>query len=132
MADDVQLFSRQQHPSLPCNENRCNDAGQWLWIRQPRDSGGLHEIVGETLRIAPGLAGATVQELRVALRPNTPDRRPVNVYVATGHGGFGLTVGPYSGAAMADMALGVRGPSDVGRFQVDRFAPQQGLVAAAR
>jgi len=44
----------------------------------------------------------------VGLRPNTPDGRPVmgpapgvrNGYVATGHGGFGLAVGRYSGAAM--------------------------------
>ena len=62
----------------------------------------------------PGLAGATVREVRVGLRPASVDDLPVlgalpgvpNVYVATGHGANGLLLGPVSGAAVTDLVLG--------------------------
>ena len=62
----------------------------------------------------PGLAGATVREVRVGLRPASVDDLPMlgalpgvpNVYVATGHGANGLLLGPVSGAAVADLVLG--------------------------
>jgi D-amino-acid dehydrogenase len=74
-------------------------------------AGGLHELLREGLRTAPGLAGATVTEVRVGLRPACSDNRPVlgrldnwsNVYVATGHGTEGLLLGPYTSALMADL-----------------------------
>jgi D-amino-acid dehydrogenase len=72
--------------------------------------GGLHELLREGLRTAPGLARATVDEVRVGLRPACVDNRPVlgrlgnwsNVYVATGHGTEGLLLGPYTAALVAD------------------------------
>lgn len=73
-------------------------------------AGGLHELLREGLRTAPGLARATVSEVRVGLRPACRDDRPVlgrlsgwsNVYVATGHGTEGLLLGPYTAALVAD------------------------------
>jgi D-amino-acid dehydrogenase len=90
---------------------------------------GVHEVLGEALRVAPGLAGATVHEVRVGLRPASPDRLPVlgpapgfgNVLFATGHGPSGLQLGPWSGAAMADLALGRPVPLDLAPFAAGRF-----------
>ena len=90
---------------------------------------GVHEVLGEALRVAPGLAGATVHEIRVGLRPASPDRLPVlgpapgfgNVLLATGHGPSGLQLGPWSGAAMADLALGRAVPLDLAPFAAGRF-----------
>ena len=81
---------------------------------------GLHQLLREGLRSAPGLAQATVSEVRVGSRPATPDDRPVlgrlpgweNVYVATGHGAEGLLLGPYSAKLVASAALGTDSSPD--------------------
>ena len=70
---------------------------------------GLLQLLRECLRTAPGLAPATVAEVRVGLRPSSADGHPVvgrvpgwtNVFVATGHGAEGLLLGPYSARALA-------------------------------
>ena len=81
---------------------------------------GLHQLLRECLRTAPGLAQATVVETRAGSRPATPDGRPLvgtvpgwtNVFVATGHGAEGLLLGPYSALTVARMILGAEGPQD--------------------
>jgi D-amino-acid dehydrogenase len=91
-------------------------------------SGG-REVLSEALRIAPGLADTTLHEIRIGLRPASPDGLPIlgsvpqveNVFLATGHGASGLQLGPYSGALVADLALGHRPDLDLTPFAVDRF-----------
>ncbi len=92
-------------------------------------AGGLHEILREALRVAPGLVDATVGEIRVGLRPVSADGMPVlgpvpqveGVYLATGHGPTGLTVGPFTAKAVADLALTGQSPIDLTPFSVTRF-----------
>jgi D-amino-acid dehydrogenase len=92
-------------------------------------AGGVYEVLRETLRVMPGLAGATLREVRVGLRPVTPDDTPVigplasheNVVVATGHGANGLLLGPVTGALVADLVQGVTPPIDLGPFSPGRF-----------
>jgi D-amino-acid dehydrogenase len=70
-----------------------------------------------------------VEEVRVGFRPASPDHNPVlgqvpgvpNVYLATGHGGYGLQVGPWSGAVVADLVLGRPVGLDLSPFAVGRF-----------
>ena len=89
---------------------------------------GLHQLLHECLRTAPGLAAATVAEVRVGARPATPDHRPVlgrlpgweNAYVATGHGAEGLLLGPLSARLVADSVLGLEGPDTAGRDLADQ------------
>jgi D-amino-acid dehydrogenase len=91
--------------------------------------GGVHEVTGQALRVAPGLARATVREVRVGLRPASPDGLPMlggvpgfdNVYVATGHGPSGLQLGPYSGVLVADLVMGAEAALDLAPFSVERF-----------
>jgi D-amino-acid dehydrogenase len=74
---------------------------------------GLHELLRECLRVAPGLADATYLETRVGLRPTSIDDRPIvgplpgwtNVWVATGHGANGLLQGPYGAWVLAHRLL---------------------------
>ena len=97
-------------------------------------AGGVREALDEALRIAPGLADATLDEVRVGLRPESPDGLPVlgripdheRLYVATGHGSSGLQLGPYSGAVVADLALGGSPAPDVdlAPFAPARFGPR--------
>jgi D-amino-acid dehydrogenase len=75
---------------------------------------GVHQLLRECLRTAPGLAQASVAEIRVGSRPATPDGRPIlgrlpgwsNALVATGHGAEGLLLGPYSARLVASSVLG--------------------------
>jgi D-amino-acid dehydrogenase len=86
---------------------------------------GLHQLLREGLRSAPGLAQATVVEVRVGSRPATPDDRPIlgrlpgwdNVYVASGHGAEGLLLGPYSAKLVAAAALGTDSSADAAERQ---------------
>ena len=88
-------------------------------------AGGLLQLLREGLRTAPGLAQAAVTEVRVGLRPASPDGLPVvgrapgwsNAYVATGHGAEGLLLGPLSARVLAGEILGMApadGPLEAG------------------
>lgn len=91
---------------------------------------GVHEVLGEALRVAPGLREAEIREIRVGLRPySTVDGLPVlgpvpglhNVYLATGHGAYGLHLGPYSGKLVAELMLGKPNEANISEFDVGRF-----------
>lgn len=81
-------------------------------------AGGVRELLVRALGVAPGLASATLAEIRVGFRPASPDGRPVlgavagheGLYLATGFGPSGLTLAPYSGALVAAAASGVEAP----------------------
>lgn len=96
-------------------------------------AGGVHEALSQALRIAPGLADTTLREVRIGLRPATPDGLPIlggvspveNVFLVTGHGPSGLQLGPYSGALVADLALGKQPELDLSPFTIERFQQQR-------
>lgn len=90
---------------------------------------GLQEVFSEAVRVAPGLADASLREARVGLRPLSPDGLPVlgeipnveGAFLATGHGPTGLQLGPYSGKLVAE-AVHDREPAvALTSFAVDRF-----------
>ncbi len=76
---------------------------------------GLAEVLAQALAVAPGLDAATYLETRVGFRPAGPDTRPLlgpvaavpGLFVATGLGAEGLTMGPYAGGVAARAALGL-------------------------
>jgi len=90
---------------------------------------GQHQVLGNALAVAPGLADAPVLEWRVGLRPAAARGYPYlgavpgrdRLFVATGHGASGLTYGPWSGAAVTDLALGTINAAD--RESLAPFAP---------
>ena len=92
-------------------------------------AGGQAGLLTATLARAPGLASATVAETRVGFRPFAPDGLPVlgrapgleNVWLVTGLGATGLTVGPYAGATAADLACGDPPPLDLTPYDPGRF-----------
>ena len=97
-------------------------------------AGGVREALDEALRVAPGLVDATLDEVRVGLRPASPDGLPLlgcmpgyeHLYVATGHGASGLQLGPYSGALVADLALGQPSTPDLDRdLDLAPYAPDR-------
>jgi D-amino-acid dehydrogenase len=91
---------------------------------------GVQEVLGEALRVAPGLRHAEIGEIRVGLRPRTADNMPVmggvpgveGIYLCTGHGASGLLLGPYSGKVAAEWALGSASEADISAFDIRRWS----------
>jgi D-amino-acid dehydrogenase len=91
-------------------------------------AGGLAEVLREALRVAPGLATATMIEARVGLRPGSTDDRPFlgrlprieNAFVATGHGPEGLLLGPLTARIVAQQIAGVEPDRDLAAFDPRR------------
>src|SRR5262249_60723001 len=75
---------------------------------------GIAEVLNAGLAVAPGLAAWTLAEIRIGFRPLAIDNRPklgpvpgfANLFVGNGLGPSGLTMGPWSGALLADLVLG--------------------------
>jgi D-amino-acid dehydrogenase len=95
--------------------------------------GGMAEVLGQALAVAPGLAAGTYLEARVGFRPMGPDGWPLlgpvpgvgGLVVATGLGASGLTLGPYAGAVAARTALGQPPGIDLAPFDPLRSAAAQ-------
>jgi D-amino-acid dehydrogenase len=91
-------------------------------------AGGVAEVLRECLRIAPGLATATLAEIRVGLRPMSKDGLPLlgrprgvdGLVIATGLGRYGLTVGPYVGLLAAKLVTGQSAEIDLAPFAPER------------
>ena len=90
---------------------------------------GIMEVLSETVRVAPGLASASLAEVRVGLRPASPDGLPIlgrapglaNLHLATGHGAVGLQLGPFSGKVIADAIVSGDPGVDLTPFAPDRW-----------
>ena len=90
---------------------------------------GIMEVLGEAVRVAPGLCGASLAETRVGLRPASADGRPIlgrapglaNLHLATGHGAVGLQLGPFSGKVIADTITRGDPGVDLAPFAPDRW-----------
>jgi D-amino-acid dehydrogenase len=72
-------------------------------------AGGQKEVLDEALRVAPGLASATMIETRIGFRPMSPTGDPLlgkvagidGLFVGNGLGPSGLTLGPYAARLLA-------------------------------
>jgi D-amino-acid dehydrogenase len=89
-------------------------------------AGGVNEVLGKALLVAPGLANSTMLEIRVGFRPFTPGFLPVigalpnykGILIANGLGASGLTSGPYIGSELAKLALGKQTEIDLSLYDV--------------
>jgi D-amino-acid dehydrogenase len=87
---------------------------------------GVAEVLNAGLAVAPGLASWTVHEIRIGFRPLARDNRPKlgpvpgvdNLLIGNGLGPSGLTMGPYSGALLANATLGKPTELALGPFAV--------------
>jgi D-hydroxyproline dehydrogenase subunit beta len=72
------------------------------------------EIVAHGRRFVPALAGARIENVRACARPLSVDGRPLlgpvpgieGLYVNTGHGAWGVSLGPGSARLVAERVLG--------------------------
>lgn len=84
---------------------------------------GQRQVLDDALRVAPGLAEATVIETRVGLRPLADREQPIigplpgtGVHVVAGFGAAGLTMGPFVGDAIARTILDGSPPAELAPF----------------
>ncbi len=88
---------------------------------------GVAGLLAGAIDLAPGLAAAELLETRIGFRPVTSDGAPLlgvvadGLFIATGHGAEGLTAGPWSGVAVAQLALGEQPATDLAPFSPYRF-----------
>jgi glycine oxidase len=102
--------------------------GSTFMVQQP-DPGSLgRPLLQRGDRFVPGLHAAGIDELRGCARPQSVDGRPLigrvaghdNVFIAAGHGPWGISTGPATAALVADLILGrpvtIPRELDPGRF----------------
>lgn len=90
---------------------------------------GQREVLDHALSVAPGLADATLVETRVGFRPVSEDGLPLlgalteypELLVATGFGPSGLTLAPFCGRLIAELAFDETPAFDLAAFAPERF-----------
>jgi D-amino-acid dehydrogenase len=89
-------------------------------------AGGVYEILDKAMKFAPGISNGEIIETRVGFRPYTPGFLPIigrtpgvdGALIANGLGASGLTSGPYLGAELARLALGMETELDLSDYPV--------------
>jgi glycine oxidase len=99
------------------------------WDTTPT-AGGAYGLLRDALALVPGLDDATFVAARAALRPGSPDDRPIvgatgveGLVVATGHHRNGILLTPITADAVAAVVAGGPVPDEVRPCDPRRFAP---------
>jgi glycine/D-amino acid oxidase-like deaminating enzyme len=96
------------------------------------DPGAIERLEAMCARFSPALAGAKILVRQACYRPVTRDGLPLigavpglsNVFVATGHGVWGILNAPATGEAVSELILdGAARNIDLARFDPGRLAP---------
>ena len=90
---------------------------------------GVRTLLERGAEVLPELAAAFFDEVRVGLRPATPDELPVigasttmrGVFYATGHYRNGVLLAPLTALAVADLVLEGRARAELAEVRPDRF-----------
>jgi glycine oxidase len=90
---------------------------------------GVRDLLEAGIRILPDLSSATFLEVRVGLRPATPDGLPVlgtdprvpGLIHASGHYRNGVLLAPITAKAIADLVVAGATDVDLKSFRADRF-----------
>jgi glycine/D-amino acid oxidase-like deaminating enzyme len=88
--------------------------GSTFLPRTPDPAAMAPRLLRNAARFVPAAAGAHIERHRLCARPQSPDGRPFlgalpgleNVYVAAGHGPWGMSTGPASAALVTEAMLG--------------------------
>ena len=102
--------------------------GSTFLEHEPDPSTWTERILGRAATFVPAVADAPIRETRACARPLAADGRPLvgaipwveALYVCSGHGPWGITIGPASARQVADAVLG-REPAISPAFDPGRF-----------
>jgi glycine/D-amino acid oxidase-like deaminating enzyme len=98
------------------------------------------EVRERAARLVPAVAGLATDAAWVGFRPWLPDHLPAigasarvpGLWVATGHEGAGVALGPITGRVLAQAISGEALPLDLSPFAPDRFVAERSAAPAAR
>lgn len=87
---------------------------------------GQHEVLAAALKFAPGLANAQLIETRIGFRPAIDRLKPIlgrvpgieGLVLGNGLGAAGLTIGPFAGKLLAQLAVG-----ETTELALDNYSP---------
>lgn len=92
----------------------------------------ISQIAARCVRFFPALAGMHTIRSWAGLRPYSPDMLPIisdsaieGFYVATGHEGVGITMGPITGKLITQLITGEEPDLPLDKLLVERFAKKQ-------
>lgn len=92
--------------------------------------GGLHQVLGKALRLAPRLAEARIERTWAGLRPATSDGLPVlgqgpleRLFLATGHFRNGILLAPITARLIGQLVAGEPPSAPLESFRYGRLAP---------
>jgi glycine oxidase len=91
---------------------------------------GVRDLLTAASELVPALGHAEFREVRVGLRPATPDELPIvgrcagapRIVIAAGHYRNGILLTPLTAALVADLVLDGREDPALARLSVERFA----------
>jgi glycine/D-amino acid oxidase-like deaminating enzyme len=94
------------------------------------DPGVVAAMIARGARLVPALAGLEVEDTWVGFRPWLPDHLPAigpsrrlpGLWLATGHEGAGVALGPVTGRLLAAALCGEPPAVDLAPFDPDRFS----------
>jgi glycine/D-amino acid oxidase-like deaminating enzyme len=103
--------------------------GSTFLADEPDPPAWLEPLLAHAATFVPAVADAPIREVRACARPASADGRPIvgpipwveDLYVASGHGPWGISTGPASAHQVADVILG-RGAAIRPELAPDRFA----------
>jgi glycine/D-amino acid oxidase-like deaminating enzyme len=115
--------------------NRVSAIGSTFLPTEPDAAATAPQVLERAMRFLPGLVGAETLAVRACPRPQSLDGRPLlgplggieGLHVASGHGPWGISLGPGSAALVADAILG-RGEA----IPAELAASRLGAPGAAR
>ncbi|WDL98546.1 NAD(P)/FAD-dependent oxidoreductase [Alicyclobacillus sp. ALC3] len=95
----------------------------------------IQAIAGLAVRAFPDLARVHLLRAFSGLRPFTPDGLPIvgkvdewpGLFIAAGHEGDGIALGPITGDVMAHLVCNLELPFDVAPFSLSRFSRMKGV-----
>jgi glycine/D-amino acid oxidase-like deaminating enzyme len=90
---------------------------------------GVRRLLEGAITVLPRLADATFHDVRVGLRPMTPDELPIigrsstmrGVFYATGHYRNGVLLTPVTAGMIADLVVSGREPAELALTRPERF-----------
>jgi glycine oxidase len=102
--------------------------GSTFLADEPDPAAWTERILERATTFVPAILDAPIREVRACGRPASLDGRPLvgavpwldNVFVAAGHGPWGISTGPASARQIAELVLGRADVIDAA-FTVERF-----------
>ncbi len=132
----VELAGDHEHHPEPAAEPEfslitaagASAVGSTFLADEPSPPEWTERILQRAVTFVPGVLEAPIREVRACARPASIDGRPIvgsvpwtdRLFVAAGHGPWGISTGPASARQVADLVLGRRPPIDAA-FSPSRF-----------